>query len=180
MLYSFRYFLVNKLIKACLFLFVVYMSIIPFAKAELIDRTTFRYATPEVEGESNITYQTTADNSIILTVDRRHAEAVIEPQANMQTTLSDYPQRSVRERLTAYVSDHTRYVLQYTQGIDGSSFKVERTFIGTPNGLPEGLMFISDVKYRKGLFWKSARVGFIIPGVKGISPEEVVYFTYSH
>lgn len=95
-----------------------------------------------------------------------------------KATLAQYKSPEVVKNLTGYVNDHTRYLLQHAYGIDPKNVRVENIYVGTPSTLPNGIIFVSDVKYKKGLFWNKLRAGFVIPAVKGFYAQDIVYFIY--
>lgn len=139
---------------------------------------TLQVSHAELIDNSSIRYKVTPEESLIFLVTKEHAVKVIEPQMSFNWTLDQHKDKAVVERLTPYVMEHNQYQLAHWMGLKPEQIKIDKIYIGYPNNLPEGLMFVSDVRIKQGFFWKKVRVGFIIPAVKGFTAKEIVYFIY--
>lgn len=146
--------------------FVATLFIMTSGRAELIDNTTIRY-------------KESPHGAVMFEVSAEHAKKVIEPQMHFGSTLDQYKNKAIMIQMTDYVLDHTQYALYNYYGLESDDFEIGKTYIGEPKTLPEGLMFITNVKIKKGLFWKNIKVGFVIPSVKGFKGDEIVYFIYN-
>lgn len=144
----------------------------------LLCLTSLQFAHAELIDNSSIRYKETPEQSVIFSVTKLHAQDVIEPQVSFNWSLNQYKNEKVKKRLTGYVKEHNRYQLQHWFGVKPEHIKVDKIYVGYPDTLPEGLMFVSDVRIKKGLFWKKIRVGFVIPAVSGFTADEIVYFIY--
>lgn len=146
--------------------FITFFIFIGQARAELIDNSSIRYSE-------------LADETVFFEVTPEHAKEVIEPQIDFGASLDCYNNKEIVIQLTDYALDHIHYNLVMTKELDYADYSTGKIYIGTPNGIPEGMIFITEVSVKQRFFRKQKyMVGFVIPSVKGFKANEIVYFSY--
>lgn len=138
----------------------------------------FSVAYADLVVNTSIRYKETPHNAVMFEVSNEHARNVIEPQISKNFTLDQYQNKAVMIQLTDYVVDHTQYALFCYYGLESDDIEIGKTRIGSPSTLPEGMIFVTEVTVKSGMFRKKLNVGFVIPSVKGFEGSDIVYFIY--